>query len=105
SYFAARQEFYIIVTLMSLSWGAIAGAFMAPYVYGLFWKRGTLLGAKAGMVSGLATSVILFFVLGSARAPMAASIAMIVPFIVMPIVSVCTKPPEAHVIHKAFKGI
>jgi SSS family solute:Na+ symporter len=48
SYFIARYEFTVIVTLMSLSWGVVAGAFMAPYIYGLFWKRATRWGGKSG---------------------------------------------------------
>ena len=28
----------VISTLMSISWGALAGAFLAPFMYGLFWK-------------------------------------------------------------------
>jgi SSS family solute:Na+ symporter len=38
SYVIARYDFDIIITMMSLSWGAVAGAFMAPYIYGLYWK-------------------------------------------------------------------
>lgn len=47
-----------IVTLMSFSWGTLAGAFLAPFVYGLFWKKTTRLGAWAGMVLGALTSVL-----------------------------------------------
>ncbi|MFQ3620440.1 MAG: sodium:solute symporter family protein, partial [Spirochaetales bacterium] len=35
SYFIARYDFAIIITLMSLSWGTVAGSFMAPFLYGL----------------------------------------------------------------------
>ncbi|MDR2745059.1 MAG: sodium:solute symporter, partial [Desulfovibrio sp.] len=30
-----------IAQLMGISWGALAGAFLAPFLYGLFWKRTT----------------------------------------------------------------
>jgi SSS family solute:Na+ symporter len=53
SYFIARYDIAIIITLMSLSWGVVAGSFMAPYVYGLYWKGTTRAGAKAGMFTGL----------------------------------------------------
>lgn len=105
SFFIAWQQWDFIVTLMSLSWGSVAGAFMAPYVLGLFWKRGTRAGAFAGMFAGLATNIILFFVLGAKNSPLAASIAMLVPFIVMPAVSLLTKPPSPDVIKKAFDKI
>ena len=32
----AISEVTFIVNLMSISWGATAGSFAAPYVYGLF---------------------------------------------------------------------
>ena len=28
-----------IAQLMGISWGALAGAFLAPFLYGLYWKR------------------------------------------------------------------
>jgi SSS family solute:Na+ symporter len=105
SYFIARYKFDVIVTLMSVSWGAIAGAFMAPFLYGLYWKRTTLWGVKAGMACGLFLSVFLYYKLGSKLSPMAASIAMIVPFVVVPLVSLITKSPEKRVIDRAFSGI
>ena len=105
SYFIARYEFAIIVTLMSLSWGVVAGSFMAPYVYGLYWKRTTKTGVAAGMVTGLVTAISLFYILGPANSPLASSIAMIVPFLVVPLVSVNTEPPDRKLINKAFKGI
>ncbi len=105
SYFVARTDMGIIVTLMSLSWGAVAGSFMAPYVYGLYWKKATKAGITAGLLTGLTTSITLFFILGPANSPIASSIAIIVPFIVVPLVSCFTKPPKQETIDKAFKNI
>ncbi len=105
SYFIARYEFAFIVILMSLSWGVIAGGFLAPYVYGLYWKRTTLIGAKSGMITGMLTAIILFFVLGPKNAPIAASIAIILPFIVVPAVSLFTPKINKRILVKAFKNI
>lgn len=105
SYLIARYEFSFIVTLMSLSWGVVAGGFLAPYVYGLYWKRTTKIGAKAGMFTGVALAIILFYVLGPGKSPIASSIAMIVPFVVVPVVSLMTNKPSGRRIVKAFKGI
>jgi solute:Na+ symporter, SSS family len=105
SYFIARYDFAFIVTLMSLSWGCVAGSFMAPFLYALYWKRTTLLGVQAGIVTGLSLGVVLFFVLGQNNSPIASSIAMLVPFIVVPAVSMMTKPPSARILDKAFAGI
>jgi SSS family solute:Na+ symporter len=105
SFFIARYEFAIIITLMSLSWGAVAGTFMAAYIYGLFWKRATLAGAATGMVTGLVTAITLFYAMGPANSPIASSIAMIVPFLVIPVVSAFTRPPAKELLDRAFEGI
>lgn len=105
SYFIARYDFAVIMTLMSLSWGAIAGSFLAPYLYGLYWKRTTKYGVGAGMVSGLFTAIGLFYFWGPAASPLASSVAMVVPFVIVPAVSLCTKPPSPGVIKKAFRQI
>jgi SSS family solute:Na+ symporter len=105
SYFIARYEIAIIVTLMSLSWGVVAGSFMAPYVYGLYWKRTTKAGVAAGMATGLVTALVLFYVLGPANSPLASSIAMLLPFLVVPLVSLITRPPDGKLLKKAFKDI
>ena len=105
SYLIARYEFAVIVTLMSLSWGVIAGAFMAPYIFGLFWRRTTIYGVKAGMTAGVVCAIALFFILGADRSPIASSVAIIVPFFIVPAVSLLTKPPSKIIIDKAFKGI
>ncbi|MEI7942075.1 MAG: sodium transporter, partial [Candidatus Riflemargulisbacteria bacterium] len=102
SWVIARHEFSVIVTLMSLSWGVVAGSFLGPYVYGLFWKKTTKTASWAGMLSGFFTAIILFFVLGPAKAPLSASIAMIVPFFVIPVVSIFTKQLPKKTIDVAF---
>ena len=98
----AEQKFQFIVDLMSLSWGTVAGSFMAPYVYGLFWKGTTRLGALAGMFSGLLTAIILFNVVDKALFPISASVAMILPFAVVPVVSLLTPKLQPEILEKAF---
>ncbi len=36
-----RSNVTFIAQLMGVSWGALAGAFLAPFLYGLYWKRTT----------------------------------------------------------------
>jgi len=105
SYLIARYEIAIIITLMSLSWGVVAGSFMAPYIYGLYWKKATKAGVWAGIISGFVTAISLFFILGPAKTPIASTIAMIVPFFVVPIVSVFTSIPGKKTLKKAFSNI
>ncbi|GHT86884.1 sodium:solute symporter [Spirochaetia bacterium] len=105
SYFISRFQISIIVYLMSLSWGAVSGAFAAPYILGLYSKKVTKTAAYAGLLSGLAVEIALFFILGASRSPLAASIAIVVPFIVVPVVSLFTAPPDKALLDKAFAGV
>jgi solute:Na+ symporter, SSS family len=102
SYIISRIQIGFIVTLMSLSWGVLSGAFMAPYILGLFWKGVTKAGSYAGFFAGAATAIALFFVLGAAMSPLASSIAMVVPFIVVPLVSLVTPKLDAKTVNAAF---
>lgn len=102
SWAISRMQIGFIVTLMSLSWGVLSGAFMAPYILGIFWKGVTKAGAYAGFFAGAGTAVTLFFVLGAPRSPLASSIAMLVPFIVVPAVSLVTPKVDSSVIDRAF---
>ena len=109
SYVIAMLKPAWIFSLMSISWGAVAGSFLAPYLYGLFWKRTTKVGAYVGMISGLLIANGWYWYwfrqneqLASAQAPVAACLAMIVPLLVVPVVSLWTKPPKEGTIEKAF---
>ena len=102
SYFISRFQFSIIVYLMSLSWGVVSGAFAAPYILGLYSKRVTKAGAYAGLITGVATMITLFFCLGASKSPLAASISILLPFIVVGVVSALTSPPDKALVDKAF---
>ena len=47
-----------ITTLMSISWGALAGAFLAPFVYGLYSKKITKPAVWACFISGITITVV-----------------------------------------------
>ena len=36
-----KSNITFIAQLMGVSWGALAGAFLAPFLYGLYWKKAT----------------------------------------------------------------
>jgi SSS family solute:Na+ symporter len=105
SYFISRFQIGFIVTLMSLSWGVVSGAFAAPYILGLYSRRVTKPAAYAGLLTGLGVEIILFFALGPGQSPLAASFAILAPFIVIPLVSRFTAPPEKALLDRAFEGI
>jgi SSS family transporter len=102
SLWIAVSKVDVIVNLMVIAWSALSGAFLAPYLYGLFWQRATKIGAYAGMISGVGTAVGLFFLWGKPLIPVAGAIAMFVPLLVMPVVSLLTRPPKPELVMKAF---
>lgn len=53
-----------IVTMMSLSWGTIAGCFIGPYVYGLYFKKSNKAGAYASVIFSLVLTFALVVGLG-----------------------------------------
>jgi SSS family solute:Na+ symporter len=112
-----------ISTLMSISWGALAGAFLAPFLYGLFSKKITRAAVWASFVSGVSITVIhmVLFSLGwfpglvaavqSLNCPLnllspinAGVFAMLFSLVLVPIVSIFTKKPEAEIVDYAFAG-
>ena len=40
-----------IAQLMGISWGALAGAFLAPFLYGLYWKGVTKAAVWVSFIS------------------------------------------------------
>jgi len=96
-----------IVTLMSFSWGTVAGCFLAPFLYGLYWKGTTKAGAWAGVISGLVCSLggALYFGMNAQMAPAIGSVAMLSSLAIVPLVSFVTaKLPETH-LAKVFPSI
>ncbi|MBE6713368.1 MAG: sodium:solute symporter [Ruminococcaceae bacterium] len=99
SFIFATQNIPIIVNLMSFSWGVVSGCFIGPYIWGLFSKKITKIGACAGILSGLltvggATLIISLqdgFGAAAAKSPEMGVCAMAVSFIIVPLVSVFTK--------------
>jgi SSS family solute:Na+ symporter len=89
-----------ILSLMSFSWGTVAGAFLAPFLYGLYWKGTTKIGAWAGFIGGFAVSLAgaIIYKMDAAVAPNIGAVAMAVSLIIVPAVSLLTaKMPQKHI--------
>ena len=103
SFIFATQNIPIIVSLMSFSWGIVSGCFIGPYIWGLFSKKITKIGAYAGIISGLltvggATLVISLnsgFSAAAARSPEMGVCAMAISLVIVPVVSLLTKNKDA----------
>ena len=91
-----------IVNLMVMSWSALAGVFLAPYLYGLFWRRTTLAGVYAGIAVGLSSMFVFFPFWGQDGVPIAGVVSMFLPLLVVPAVSLLTPPPPKAVVDAAF---
>lgn len=47
-----KSSVTFIAQMMGLSWGALAGAFLAPFLYGLYWKKTTKLSCYVSFMWG-----------------------------------------------------
>ncbi|MBO4439224.1 MAG: sodium transporter [Spirochaetaceae bacterium] len=102
TYLISKLQLGFIVTLQSLSWGVLSGAFLAPYLLGIYSKKITKAAAYAGIYTGAGTAIILTMTMGAANSALAASIAIIVPFFVVPVVSAFTPKVDKAILDKAF---
>ncbi len=74
-----------IVSVLGISWGAIGSVFLGPFIWGLFTKKATALGAISSSLLGLTTCLVLYF--QGMPSPQAGTIGMIVSLVVCPVVS------------------
>ena len=47
-----KDKLGYIADMMGISWGALAGAFLAPFLYGLYWKKATKGAVWASFIFG-----------------------------------------------------
>ena len=98
SFIFATRNIPIIVSLMSFSWGVVSGCFIGPYIWGLFSKKITKIGAFAGVLSGLVTvggatliiSLNSGFSAAAAKSPEMGVAAMAISLVIVPLVSAFT---------------
>ena len=91
-----------IAQLMGISWGALAGAFLAPFMYGLYWKGVTKASVWASFASGVLLTVLNMFFKFIASPINAGAIAMVAGLIVVPVVSLVTPKMDKVKLDKIF---
>lgn len=79
-----------IAQLMGISWGALAGSFLAPFIYGLYWKRTSRAAVWASFATGVGITVSNMFLKYIASPINAGALAMVAGLIVIPAVSLIT---------------
>ena len=112
-----------IAQMMGVSWGALAGAFLAPYLYSLYWKRTTKASCYACFAFGVVISIVALVIsLCSGSLPQGfkdsfiyeyffsssiyvGSWTMIAGFIIVPVVSLLTKKPDDKLLSALFEPL
>ncbi len=108
-----------IAQMMGVSWGALAGSFLAPFLYSLYSKKITKAATAVCFVWGCSIAVFQM-VVSLAKLPVAdfgpifgyifkssinsGVVAMIGGLIIVPIVSLFTKKPDPAVVEDAFSS-
>jgi len=92
-----------IAQLMGVSWGALAGAFLAPFMYGLYSKKITKMAVWASYIVGVGITVSNLFLKFIASPINAGAIAMIAGLIVVPIVSLITPKMKKEYVEEIFE--
>ena len=102
-----KQNVTFIAQLMGVSWGALAGAFLAPFLYGLYWKGTSKAGVWCSFI--FSTVVMLANMLVRSSFPTllqspinCGAFCMIAGLIIVPVVSWITKKPDKTVVEDAF---
>jgi len=96
-----------IAQLMGISWGALAGSFLAPFLYSLYWKKTTKAACWTSFIFGCIIMV-LNLVAGShfptlLQSPInCGAFAMLAGLIIVPVVSLFTKKPDTALIENTF---
>ena len=92
-----------IAQLMGISWGALAGAFLAPFLYGLYWKKTTKTACWVSFLFSTVVMILNIFFRGSfpkfLQSPInAGAFCMIAGLVLVPVVSAFTRAPDkAHI--------
>lgn len=94
----AKNSAYI-VTLLAISWGLVAGCFLAPYIYGLFFKKGSCAAVWICMIFVIAFNIISMYFynqkgIAQQKSPQVGVLSMLIPMIIFPIASFIFPPKK-----------
>ena len=102
-----KSSVTFIAQLMGVSWGALAGAFLAPFLYGLYWKKATKASVWASFIFSTVVMTANIFFKASfpqlLQSPINAGVfCMIAGLVIVPVVSLVTKPPKKEFVDSVF---
>ena len=90
SVFLALNPPTFIAQLMGYSWGALAGSFLAPFLWGLYWKKTTKLSVWVCFIAGVGITVSNMVFKYIASPINAGAFTMLAGLIIVPLVSLIT---------------
>ena len=91
-----------IAQLMGISWGALAGAFLAPFMLGLYWRGVTTASVWACFVWGVGLTVVNMLVGNPVNPINCGAIAMVGGFPIVWLVSLLSPKLQQSVVDKIF---
>ena len=109
-----RFNFSMIAQMMGISWGALAGAFLAPFLYGLYWKKTSRAAVWASFAFGTVLMILQMlksmgvFTVGGflgfifRNSLYSGVFAMVGGLILVPVVSAFTKKQDAAEVEEMF---
>lgn len=102
-----KSSVTFIAQLMGVSWGALAGAFLAPFMYALYSKRVTKAACWTSFIFGSVLMLANIFFKSSfpeiMQSPInCGAIAMLAGIVIVPVVSIFTPKPDKKLVEDAF---
>ena len=102
-----KDKLGYIADMMGISWGALAGAFLAPFLFGLYWKKTTKASVWASFIFGAGIMILNMVVRTSfptiLQSPINCGvIAMLGGLVIVPVVSLITKKPDKQLTEDMF---
>ena len=93
-----------IAQLMGISWGALAGAFLAPFMLGLYWKGVTKAAVWACFIWGVGLTVVNMMMHNAILNPIdCGAVAMVGGFVVVILVSLITPKMKKETVNQIFE--
>ena len=102
-----KSSITFIAQLMGISWGALAGAFLAPFLYALYWKKTTKAACWTCFIFGSGLMLVEMAAPGLLPAIMrnpinCGAIAMLAGLVLVPVVSLVTPKPDQKLVEETF---
>ena len=96
-----------IAQMMGISWGTLAGAFLAPFLFGLYWKRTTVSGCMASFIFSVVVMILDVTCKSIFPAILQSPIncgafCMLAGLIIVPVVSLLSKKPDTDLVNSIF---